>query len=964
VKLGLLSDLHFRGKDYEEQSSALHLALGQMESRGVSWILCAGDVWDRPQIMDRRASVGTLVRSFLSPIEYFGIPAIIVGGNHDRLLTANHTSSAEVFHSHPLIRVITDRPEHFVIQGEGRDAYVACYPWLLKSDAPEGQSLKEWCKSELELTTSKFASKPDHYKVFLSHCELEGAYSPYGFVLPGSTYCFTEAELEATGADLIALGHVHNRQSYYIGALIQLSYGEEGNPTGWLLADTVTETKQYIKLEKPRKYFTIREGNLFKSPRSHDKVKLIGKKPPKDLPPGTIFEYEPDSKITQPRPGEGNISSGDPVKKLLEVWADANGVELTTKHYEILGNVAEHTEKSVESEGSLEFVERVHLNNIGPHVNTVLDFDPAENWWAISGRNGGGKTIVLEATLAALYGKFAQPGRTLAATLTGPKGFVEVIFQAKGKRWKVRRDLKASKAGKKVSISATFSQIGSNKRTVEGSRPVLEEVTNLCGSYDMLIGSAFLTQSGTQDLVSLEESKRMAFVRKFLGLSRFDAMVKLAKEEMAIEARKRDALSRHLERNDLESVLSRAEVDLKECYEAKDIEESDLVQLYHLRDVKREESESLRETISTEIQDTINRTHKNETRYRTLQRSIENIHFQNQKALEHVQRLKSDATGKILRIVQEEEQITSAGCASKGFLPCPFIDAIRGRVEQLPKLNSFVDEQQQVINKRLWEADNVEYLEQLNAEKDMLDEQMSEDRHILSDHHKVTANDPKVVLMQELSEIDRKISSKASQALPFLAREIGRLEQTVKQAKENIKRREKIVEELNSVTQEILVFEDIMRALGKGGIPQLLISAMAPQLQKTLDQVCQEDFKNRFTLRIDTLRDLQKDDEKKETFTILFCKGPHEYDVRSCSGGEEAAVRAAVRTALIVFQAESTSKGYKVCFLDEPTAHQDSENAEATLKMIERLRDRFRQILFVSHQDDLLAGFPNHIKIG
>ncbi|MGE0493234.1 MAG: metallophosphoesterase [Vulcanimicrobiota bacterium] len=208
----------------------------------------------------------------------------------------------------------------------------------------------------------------------------------------------------------------------------------------------------------------------------------------------------------------------------------------------------------------------------------------------------------------------------------------------------------------------------------------------------------------------------------------------------------------------------------------------------------------------------------------------------------------------------------------------------------------------------------------------------------------------------------------AIEALQREAREVatdrGRAQQAVTECMERLVKLRQLQE---SLAERVLTRDRwrlLQTALGKDGVPQLLISAAIPAVQDILQDVCQTDFGARFSLRFDTQRENKSNSSVRETFDILFSRGGSEYDARSCSGGEEAAVRAALRTALVLYQASRAGDSYQVAFLDEPAAHQDAEMAEATFLMLQRLRERFAQVLVVSHDEAQLSTIGHVIHLG
>ena len=134
--LGYLADTHIRGEDHHHGSEAIAEALAGMKREGVSRVLCAGDVFDAPSILDKHAMTGTLVRAFLGPVEEYGIPWTLVEGNHDQAPASEKGALAAIAAS-PLCTVVSG---DLSLTQLAKNVKVAFLPWLDKSYALLGSS--------------------------------------------------------------------------------------------------------------------------------------------------------------------------------------------------------------------------------------------------------------------------------------------------------------------------------------------------------------------------------------------------------------------------------------------------------------------------------------------------------------------------------------------------------------------------------------------------------------------------------------------------------------------------------------------------------------------------------------------------------------------------------------------------------------------------------------------------------
>jgi DNA repair exonuclease SbcCD nuclease subunit len=73
----------------------------------------------------------------------------------------------------------------------------------------------------------------DRPLILFGHLDVAGTRVNGNYIVESDGYSFNQGMLEATGADVITLGHIHKRDGYYAGALYQQSFGDEGNPQGF-----------------------------------------------------------------------------------------------------------------------------------------------------------------------------------------------------------------------------------------------------------------------------------------------------------------------------------------------------------------------------------------------------------------------------------------------------------------------------------------------------------------------------------------------------------------------------------------------------------------------------------------------------------------------------------------------------------------------------------------------------------
>lgn len=165
-------------------------------------------------------------------------------------------------------------------------------------------------------------------------------------------------------------------------------------------------------------------------------------------------------------------------------------------------------------------LQRIHLVNFRRHVDTEIRFDNDQKLVVISGRNGSGKTSILEGIVYALYGetRSGRAGRRRSsldrlvrrgAELEGMQ--VELDFTVGSTEYQVvrRRDNKVSSA----------ILYGNGNPLVEGPDQVTAEIATILGMDSTGFRLAIIAEQNELDgLASLQPAKRAQMLARLLRL--------------------------------------------------------------------------------------------------------------------------------------------------------------------------------------------------------------------------------------------------------------------------------------------------------------------------------------------------------------------------------------------------------------------------------------------------------------
>lgn len=219
----------------------------------------------------------------------------------------------------------------------------------------------------------------------------------------------------------------------------------------------------------------------------------------------------------------------------------------------------------------------LRLQNFRRHAETELRFDNGQQILLIAGRNGVGKSTLLEAVVYALYGQSRHGRRHLdrlvrrGAELEGMQ--VELEFSVDQTEYLVRR-----RRDSKVSTAILY---GNSMPLVEGADEVTAEITRILGMDVVGFRLAVIAQQKELDgLASVQPGKRAEMLSRLL---RLDAISKARDEARAQFRRTRELVATLGTGEDLPSLraaVERAEDGVNGASEALDASAQSLTLLH------------------------------------------------------------------------------------------------------------------------------------------------------------------------------------------------------------------------------------------------------------------------------------------------------------------------------------------------------------------------------------------------
>lgn len=248
----------------------------------------------------------------------------------------------------------------------------------------------------------------------------------------------------------------------------------------------------------------------------------------------------------------------------------------------------------------------------------VLDFEQF-HVACLSGRNGQGKSALLEAITWALWGEArkASDSRKPDEALLHVGALqmeVELVFDLEGCRYRVMRSFQRSATGKTNKSGLEFhiydAEAGAFHPLTEPSlRQTQARIEAMIGlDYDTFINSAFLLQGRSDEFTKKRPSERKEILAKILGLDRYERLAIMARDREREAGRQVERVELEIERlqkaledepawkqalEETTAALAEGSSELETLRQAED----ELKGQQAARDARRQEAASLRETL-------------------------------------------------------------------------------------------------------------------------------------------------------------------------------------------------------------------------------------------------------------------------------------------------------------------------------------------------------------------------------
>jgi exonuclease SbcC len=176
------------------------------------------------------------------------------------------------------------------------------------------------------------------------------------------------------------------------------------------------------------------------------------------------------------------------------------------------------------------------------------------------------------------------------------------------------------------------------------------------------------------------------------------------------------------------------------------------------------------------------------------------------------------------------------------------------------------------------------------------------------------------------------------------------------------KQRREYQTEQTRLAEEQAIYDELRVALGKKGIPAMIIEAVIPEIEAAANILLMRMTDGRMHVRLETQRE-KVTGGMAETLDIQISDelGTRNYELYS--GGEAFRINFALRIALSQLLARRAGARLRTLFIDEGFGTQDTQGRERLVEAINAIQSDFDRILVITHISELKDAFPTRIHI-
>lgn len=212
-----------------------------------------------------------------------------------------------------------------------------------------------------------------------------------------------------------------------------------------------------------------------------------------------------------------------------------------------------------------------------------------------------------------------------------------------------------------------------------------------------------------------------------------------------------------------------------------------------------------------------------------------------------------------------------------------------------------------------------------------------------------------------LVKANKEAKEEVEESLKAITTEIGKLQGKLERKKQLKEEWNVLDEEVIALRQKLEVYDVLVRAFGKDGVPVLIIENAIPALELDANDCLSRLTGGKIKLHFKLQKSL-KGGGFSESFEILVEDGEGTRSVRVFSGGEKFRIVFAIHSAFSKYLTRRSGTQLKLLMIDEPCGL-DDEGIEKFMEALGVIKNDYEQIMVISHVKELVESFPQVLYV-
>lgn len=928
-------------------------------------------------------------------------PTIVICGNHDA--TLNNLNRLDALS--PIVKAL-NHSNLFYWRDNGVYS-LPNYPDVKFSVFSQFVNSSEW-------TLAK--SIRSKYKIALCHAAVNGAVTDTGYEI-GTRHVDVGM---FDGFDLALLGDIHQYQylNYgqtiaYPGSLVQQSFGEDVSGHGVLVWNVKTKRSEFEQIENDYCYHTLRveDGRFWMPANISKKVRLRVKYENTSVERinQIIDEFSKEYQIVELSKQKIKTSSnkfghsqsiGNSRDVMYQNECIGEYLDTTTSvSDDDLNKVFElnrqYNLKIVDKYGNKNIVwtpKKLEFSNMFSYGDdNRVDFSNFSGVYGVFGPNAQGKSALFDILCFALYDKTTRTSKGVHILNNKRTDFkCKFEFEHNGSHYEIERIGKKNDKGA-VRVDVNFWIIDKDGRTLlngidrDSTNKIIREYV---GQYDDFIMTALSSQYDNQSFVDRTQKERKDLLYKFLDITIYDELYRLAKDDVKLlQLTCRDLDSQDLFNN--RSLLSRTtdklrkdaisisdelvatDLKIEQCsqnikdnslkiqtidasidYNLKTIETNLItfaskfktiqgdIDLLRLNLVGIDKSlESIDEPVLKSDTDLVQKYNSLKQINRDLQHSITSHNHQIELLNGHEYDPDCEYCIKnpFVKNATESQSILPGLLSRLNINKLELIN-IESKIETIKQNNIAYHSFRIIVQNKMSELRDIELLEsKLETTQKDLDKWEDLKRKFVLNQSKIEIND---IAKYEINRLENE-RRKLQEVRKNLEFNCSTIQSKILFNEKEISVLSDKIERYNKILSEIKINELYLQSIARDAVPYLILEKVLPLIEYEVNTIL-ADIVN-FTVKIEST------DDKYVIAQIQYGDGDS-WPVELTSGMERFMLSCAFRTALT----EITSLPRPTFLaIDEGFGVLDLQNLQMLGKFFDILRNRYEYLLIISHIESM-----------